>query len=107
MEPVKADTGKCALELLPFAAMEQVGQVLTFGAAKYAPHNWRFGRGLAWSRLLGAALRHLVAWGRGEDTDAETGYNHLAHAACCVLFLLSYTIEGGGTDDRWKVSENA
>lgn len=101
-EAVKHDDGKYALDLLPYGALMQVGSVLRFGAQKYAAHNWRNGGGLSWSRLLAAALRHLFAWGRGEDYDPETGYNHLAHAACCVLFLLDYTIEGGGTDDRWK-----
>lgn len=104
-EPLKFDGGKPTPELLPFAALEQVSAVLAFGAAKYAPHNWRKGKGLAWSRLLGAALRHLLAWGRGEDNDAETGLSHLAHAACCILFLLSYVSEGGGTDDRWRPSQ--
>ena len=98
----KHDSGKPMPELLPFAALEQVSMVLAFGAEKYAPHNWRAGDGLAWSRLLGAALRHLMAWGAGEDNDKETGLSHLAHTCCCALFLLSYAIEGGGQDDRWR-----
>jgi hypothetical protein len=101
-EPVKADDGKPALDLLPFGALEEIGKVLAFGAKKYAAHNWRQGKGLEFGRLLAAALRHLCAWGRGESKDAETGLSHLAHAACCVLFLLSYEVEGGGIDDRWK-----
>jgi hypothetical protein len=100
-EAAKHDTNKPRPELLPFAALGAVSEVLAFGAKKYAPHNWRFGNGLAWSRLLGGALRHLFAWGSGEDKDPETGFSHLAHAVCCLLFLLSYTIEGGGNDDRW------
>jgi hypothetical protein len=61
-------------------------------------HNWR--KGMAWHRLFGAALRHLWAWYRGEKADPETGLSHLAHAACCVLFLLTYELKGLGTDDR-------
>ena len=101
-EAKKNDQAKPRPELLPFAALDEVSKVLAFGAQKYAPHNWRFGNGLAWSRLLGGALRHLFAWGRGENLDHETGFNHLAHAVCCLLFLLTYTIEGGGNDDRWE-----
>ena len=101
LDPVKFDTDKPSLDLLPFSALVEVGKVLSFGAAKYAPNNWRSGNGMAWSRLLAAALRHLFAWGSGEDKDKETGFNHLAHAAACVLFLLAYSVDGGGRDDRW------
>lgn len=99
--PIKADAGKPTMpELLPFGALEQVCAVFAYGAKKYAPHNYRRGEGLAWSRLLGAALRHLFAWGGGEDLDPESGFSHLAHACCCCLMLL----DGCGKDDRWKGS---
>lgn len=101
VEAVKADADKPRHELLPFAALEAVSAVLAYGAVKYAPHGYRNGGGLAWSRLLGGVLRHLFAWGRGEDKDPETGLSHLAHACCGVLFLLTYEIEGGGNDDRF------
>jgi hypothetical protein len=97
-EAVKFDSEKVPLDLLPFEALVEVGKVLNFGAKKYARHNWR--KGFHWSRLLGAALRHLFSWARGEDRDPETGLSHLAHAACTVLFLLSHELEGLGEDDR-------
>ena len=80
--------------------MEAVSEVFAYGARKYAAHNYRLG--MAWSRLLGAALRHLLAWGRGEDLDKESGLPHLAHAGCCVLMLLDAQIQGIGQDDRWR-----
>lgn len=98
---LKNDQEKIPLDLLPFESLEEVGKVLKYGAEKYDAHNWR--KGLIWSRLIGAALRHVFAFARGEDKDPETGYSHLAHAACCILFLLSYTITNNGTDDRVKV----
>lgn len=98
--PIKADGGKARPDLLPFSALESVSQVLAFGAVKYGPHNWRRGNGLAYSRLLGAALRHLFAFARREENDPETGLPHLAHAACCILFLLDYHVTGSGQDDR-------
>lgn len=94
----KHDAGKPRLDLLPFDALEQVGAVLDYGAKKYAARNWE--KGLAWGRLLGAALRHLGAWARGANLDAESGLPHLAHAACCVLMLLASVTRGIGTDDR-------
>jgi ribosomal protein L32 len=98
----KQDDGKPTPELLPFAALIEVSSVLMYGATKYRPHDWR--KGLLWSRLLGAALRHLFAWGAGENKDPETGRSHLAHACCCVLFLLDYEMTGGyaDLDDRAK-----
>ena len=91
---------KPRLELLPSAALEQIAQVLTFGAAKYAANNWC--RGARWGRYYAALLRHLFAWWRGEDRDPETGLSHLAHAGCCLLFLMEYQRNGWGADDRFR-----
>ena len=79
-------------------ALLEVGKVLTFVAQKYGDRNWE--KGMRWSRLFGALLRHVYAWWTGVDKDDETGLPHLAHAACCVLFLLHYEICSNGTDDR-------
>lgn len=100
---VKHDQGKPRLDLLPPRAVEIVGAVLAYGAEKYAPNNWA--KGADWSRYTGAALRHVFAHLRGEDNDPETGLPHLAHATCCLLFLLEYQAAGLGTDDRCKLTE--
>lgn len=97
---VKHDAEKNRLELLPFAALESVSKVLTLGAKKYDDHNWA--KVPVWSRYLGAATRHLFAWARGEDKDPETGESHLAHAVCCLLFLMELQRMGTSTDDRRK-----
>lgn len=96
----KDDSGKPPLALLPFASLEAVAQVMAFGAEKYGTHNWRDGRG--WLSFASAALRHLGAWIEGENDDKESGQSHLAHAACCLLFLLNYQEEGVGEDDRYN-----
>lgn len=83
----KDDAGKPRWDLLPFAALGDVARVLEFGARKYAPDNWRLVEGWRW-RYTRAGLGHLVAFARGEKLDPESGLPHLAHAACCVLFLL-------------------
>jgi hypothetical protein len=95
--------GKPRLDLLPTVALEQIGAVLTFGASKYGDNNWR--RGARWGRYYAALLRHLYAWWRGEDCDPETGLSHLAHAACCLLFLMEYQRNDWGTDDRFSESD--
>lgn len=95
---LKADTGKVPMSLLPRSALVAEAEVLAFGAKKYAAHNWR--KGMVWSRLADAALRHLTAWIDGEDTDPETGLSHLAHLRCCAGFLIEYQQKGLGHDDR-------
>jgi hypothetical protein len=90
---------KTRLELIPFAAIEEIGEVLTYGAIKYEANNWC--RGARWGRYFAALCRHIFAWWRGEDKDPETGFSHLAHAGCCLLFLMEYQRNGWGEDDRF------
>lgn len=87
MEGRKDDAGKLRYDLVPFAALDQIVDVLTFGANKYAPDNWRHVPD-AETRYFAAALRHLSKWKQGENLDPESGKGHLAHAACCLLFLM-------------------
>lgn len=63
-------------------------------------HNWR--KGFEWSRLIGAAMRHLTAILDGEDTDPESGLPHVDHLACCVMFLSEHQKKNLGIDDRYK-----
>jgi len=90
---------KPRLELVPWAAVDEIAQVLTFGAAKYDANNWC--RGARWGRYFAALCRHIFAWWRGENLDPETGLSHLAHAGCCLLFLMEYQRNNWGSDDRF------
>ena len=90
---------KARLDLVPFAAVEQIAEVLTFGAKKYGDNNWA--RGARWGRYFAAMMRHMWAWWRGQENDPETGKSHLAHAGCCLLFLMEYQRNGWGSDDRF------
>ena len=97
----KHDQGKVRVELLSPIALEEIAKVLTFGAKKYGDNNWR--KGLNYTRLIGAAFRHLLAFMRGEDMDPESGLNHLAHLGCCVMMLLEQVLLGKEElDDRYK-----
>lgn len=84
---VKFDKDKPKWNLLPWDELEDVVHVLTFGAKKYAPDNWKFVDD-ANNRYMDAAMRHLVAHQQGEQRDAESGESHIAHAICCLLFML-------------------
>ena len=99
-EGAKHDEGKTRLELLPPKALDEIGKVLTFGAQKYEARNWE--KGIKYGRVYGALLRHLFKFWRGIKYDEETGIHHLAHAGCCLLFLLHYDLcpEYTEFDDR-------
>ncbi len=90
---------KTRFDLLPFSSLGDIADVLSIGAQKYSPNNWC--RGTEWSRYFAALCRHIFAWWQGEDRDAETGKSHLAHAGCCLLFLMEYERNTWGTDDRF------
>ena len=94
----KADSGKARIDLIPHEYITETAEVLTLGAEKYGADNWA--QGADWSRYFAAMQRHLWAWKSGEDVDPETGKSHLAHASCCLAFLVAYQARNLGADDR-------
>lgn len=97
---VKHDQDKAPMELVPPQAIEDIANVMAFGAKKYGRYNWT--NGISYSRLLGAAMRHLLAFSRGEDLDKESGLSHLAHLGACVVMLLWTNRFRSDLDDRFK-----
>ncbi|MFN3914746.1 MAG: dATP/dGTP diphosphohydrolase domain-containing protein [Aquabacterium sp.] len=89
----KADAGKRQYSLLPEGALEETVDVLTIGAMKYAPGNWKSVPN-ARTRYFDAGLRHAWAWFHGEQRDPETGKHHLAHACACFMFLMWFDLKG-------------
>ena len=98
-EGTKYDGAKIRMDLLPPEFLIGVSAILTFGAAKYDDHNWRLG--IEYSRIYGAAQRHLVAWSMGEEIDPESGLPHLWHAACNLSFLISFE-----EDEKYRSFDN-
>jgi len=98
-EGKKFDSAKPKMYLLPPKAIVEVSKVLTFGAEKYDEENWRKLDNLQ-NRYTGGALRHLFAHLDGELKDPETGYSHLAHAMCCLLFKLEIELEEEHQEER-------
>src|SRR4030043_216260 len=100
MEGNKSDQGKPLMGLLDKVALEEIVQVMAFGATKYDKYNWR--KGLTYSRLYDAALRHIFAFIDGEDKDDESNLSHIAHAQCCLMFLQRMVRDRPDLDDRYK-----
>lgn len=94
---MKYDTGKPKMDLVFDGmpnALEGLGEVLTFGAQKYAAHSWQTvpeGK----SRYKAALIRHLIAHSRGESNDPESGLSHLAHAFCNAAFIYELELRDG------------
>lgn len=98
----KFDDGKLPYDLWSIDALEATAEVLSLGAGKYKEWNWAKGNGLKYRRVFSALMRHLWAWWRGEDNDSEWGKSHLAHAMCCLMFLLHYEMN----KSRYKKSDD-
>lgn len=90
-EGIKHDQKKVRMDLIPWQAVKEIAKVLTFGAEKYGPYNWQH-LDDPQPRLFAALQRHMLAWWDGDDKDDETGISHLAHAGCCILFLLWFEL---------------
>lgn len=101
---MKYDNGKPQLSLIPPQALIEIATVLGFGANKYGPNNWRIdGDKTEWSRTYSSIQRHLNSFWSGEDTDPESGLNHLAHAATQIIILMMHQQDGNHhMDDRFK-----
>lgn len=84
----KFDSGKLRYSLLPAGTVNQVVKVLEYGANKYAVDNWKHVPD-AKTRYYDAAMRHIDAHWSGEVNDSETQLPHLAHAICCLMFLMA------------------
>lgn len=100
---IKYDQDKPRMDLLDAEALEGLAKVLTFGAKKYASHNWR--GGINYSRLMAALLRHSFAILRGEYIDPESGLPHIDHVGCCWMFLSNQMKVRPDMDDLYKESK--
>lgn len=102
-EGTKDDADKVPYDLLSPEFLEGISKVLAYGAKKYEPYNWA--KGIKYSRVFAALMRHLWAFHRGETNDKETNMPHLWHAGCCLMFLTHYEAKRRKYrefDDRWK-----
>lgn len=93
------EAGKLKWDLLPIEAVSEIVKVMEFGAAKYGAFSW-YDEPTSYAERFASILRHVFAWWRGEARDPQSCGLHLAHAACQILFLITYTMRGKGEDNR-------
>jgi hypothetical protein len=86
----KHDAGKLRWHLMPWAQIESVAEVMEHGAKKYGERNWmEVDNG--YERYFDAAMRHIMAEEEKPGSrDVESGQPHLAHAVCCLLFMMHF-----------------
>lgn len=99
----KFDNGKAPITLIPSETLLGIAQVFGFGASKYGRHNFR--EGLAHSRCLDAAMRHLLAIVGGEDLDPESGMPHIYHAMCSLAMYDWQRLHHPELNDRYNKNE--
>jgi len=98
---VKHTVGKNRLDLIPPEMIIGLGEVLTYGTAKYSERNWE--RGLPFMTSYGAAMRHLMHWAGGIDIDRESGLKHIDMAMINLGMIATQTRRGRrDLDDRPK-----
>lgn len=102
---VKHDGFKLDWSFLPPEVIEEALKVYAMGAKKYGRANYL--KGIAYSRLFSAAMRHLWAWWRGEEKDEESGLSHLSHALWNVMSLLEFTLGRSGGYQKWDDRKTA
>lgn len=95
--------GKLRWDLLPLAEIEDIVRVYTEGAKKYADNSWQDIPD-GFNRYLGALMRHLVAYTKGERFDSDTGCMHLAQVVWNAIAILYYDKHNKGLVE-WKSQE--
>lgn len=94
----KLDSEKPRTELMSAEALTQYAKVLTYGAKKYADFNWA--KGIKYSRVIAAILRHTMLYMSGETIDPETGLSHMSAVMTNASFLIHFEKYRPEFDDR-------
>lgn len=93
---MKFDNEKLRYDLIPTSWHEGDAEILTHGAKKYKPQNWREVDDLG--RYVAAAERHLMGLRKALETkdmsllyDKDSGLHHMKHLRTNAGFLLTLT----------------
>jgi hypothetical protein len=89
---MKWDAGKLRIDLVDPKFVQEVGEVLTYGAQKYEDNSWQKLSNPK-ERYKAALLRHLYQYLSGELVDDESHLTHLQHLATNVMFLMYFERE--------------
>lgn len=96
----KFDGEKPPLTYIPKAALWAEAMAFKHGAVKY--DAWNYKKGIAITRTLGGALRHIYQFLDGEDFDSESKAHHLGCARANLAMALDALENHPEFDDRYK-----
>jgi len=74
---------KPRFDLIPFEFLESVAEVLTRGAARYGPYNWKRGKKDFFLDAWNHTFVHLQKFKEGDTSE-----DHLGHLACNAAFMI-------------------
>lgn len=97
---LKHDNSKPMLAYIPKAALDAEGEAFNYGAKKY--DSWNYKNGIAVTRTISAALRHISQFLDGEDIDLESGVKHLGCARANLAIALDTLENHPELDNRYK-----
>lgn len=95
---------KVPMSTVPATVLMELGLAMMEGARKYGRHNYRVA-GVRSSVYYDAAMRHLMDWWEGEDTDPDSGLSHVTKAIASLTVLRDSMIKENWTDDRPRRNE--
>lgn len=90
---------KVTFTCIPMTVLGELAVGMSEGARKYGRHNYRASDVLN-SVYVDAALRHIMAFWEGEDTDPDSGMHHLSKAIASLAVIRDAQICGRAIDDR-------
>ncbi len=99
-EGKKFDSGKAPISWIPVSAIIGEAKGYAYGGNKYGRNNFK--DGLAHTRCLDAALRHILAIVDGEDIDQESQIEHVYLARCSLGIYDWQRLNHPNLDDRYK-----
>ncbi len=106
MAATRYNSGKPQWGLVVQWTLIPMVKVLEFGAAKYAPDNWK--KGLNREEILESIKRHLDALFDGQEFDekdsptdiSHSGLHHIGHIMCNCMFYFFHWANGTFTKER-------
>ena len=102
---LRFNKGKPEMSQLDPRFIMALADLMTVSAEKYGKFNWALGQ--QYHTPFDSCMRHLLKFMNGEDTDDESGKDHLLHAAANLMILWTSTkLNKNYLDTRHQWSEN-
>lgn len=80
---MKENRDKRDYTLLPWKTINEVVDIMQYGAKKYSRDNWKK---VPSEEYIKASFRHIISHLMEEDYDKESSFSHLSHAICDLIY---------------------